>query len=192
MPSRRRQAVALLAITLTTVFGAGIQYLGSFSMHPWMADVSLLSAPWLTLAFLAGWTQVEAKQAALLGLVCTFAAWAGYGLMTLSPIEGAEISGPAVLGFARSQSSIIIGGIVTGPLFGLFGHRWRAKRAWLGALVTAAAFCLEPLARHLYGLPIHSSRVLLAEVTFGIAMAIYFGAQLATAAGSSNRRPMSR
>jgi uncharacterized protein DUF6518 len=187
MEPGRRGVIIVLAVVLAALFGAGDQYLGSFAMHPWMADISLLSAPWLAVAFLAGCTQRDPKRAALLGLACTFSAWVGYGAMALSPMEGAEMSGPAVLGFIRSQTSVIIGGIVTGPVFGWFGHQWRADRAWLGALATAAAFCLEPLARNLYGLPIGSSTVLLAEVAVGIVMAAYIGARLATASGSSSR-----
>jgi hypothetical protein len=187
-----RLVIILLATIPAAFFGACVQYLGSFSMHPWMADVSLLSAPWLALAFLAGCTQRDPKRAALLGLVCTFAAWVGYGAMTLSPVEGAEMSVPAWLGFIRSQRAVILGGIVTGPLFGWFGHRWRADRAWLGALVTATAFCLEPLARNLYGFPIGSSTVVLAEVALGIAMAAYIGAQLATGRGPTTRPTVER
>ncbi len=52
----------LVATGLARLFGAGVQYLGSFSMHPWMADVSLLSAPWLALAFLAGGTQPDPRR----------------------------------------------------------------------------------------------------------------------------------
>ncbi len=176
----------VLTAALAALFGGGVQYLGSLSMYPWMADLSLLSAPWLAIAFLAGFTQSDPKRAALLGLLCTFSAWVGYGAMTLSPLEGAEMSRAAVLGFVQSQRSIIIGGIVTGPLFGWFGHRWRKDRAWLGALVTAAAFCLEPLARNIYGLPIGSSTVVFVEVAVGIAMAVYVGARLATGSGPSN------
>jgi hypothetical protein len=179
--------VIVLAVVLATLFGAGDQYLGSFSMHPWMADVSLLSAPWLVVGFLAGYTQRDPKRAVVLGLLCTFSALAGYGMMTLSPMEGAQISGPAVEAFIRSQSRVIVGGIVTGPLFAWFGHRWRVDRAWLGGLATAAAFCLEPLAHDLAGLPIRSSTVLWAEVAVGIAMAVYIGGQLATASRPSNR-----
>ncbi len=178
MERARRAVTIVLAVVLAALYGAGIQYLGSFSMYPWMADISLLSAPWLAIAFLAGCTQRHPKRAAVLGFVCTFSAWLGYGAMTLSPMEGAEMSWPAVLAFSRSQASVIIGGLVTGPLFGWFGHRWRADRAWLGALVTAIAFCLEPLARELYGLPIRSSTVLVAEVAVGLAMAVYVGARL--------------
>lgn len=180
-----RGLIAVLAVALAALFGAGTQYLGSFSMHPWMADVSLLSAPWLAVAFLAGCTQRDPKWAALLGLACTFSAWIGYGAMTLSPLENAQMNEEAVLGFVRSQRNVIVGGLVTGPLFGWFGHRWRVDRVWVGALATAAAFCFEPLARLVYGLPIRSSTVLVAEVAVGVALGTYFAAQLARASRRS-------
>jgi len=142
-------------------------------MHPWMADVSLLSAPWIVLAFLAGYTQREPKRAALLGLGCTLAALVGYGLMTLSPVENAQITATSVRGFVISEQRVILGGLVAGPLFGLFGYRWRVDRAWLGALAAAAALCLEPLARIQVGQAIRSHTVLLAEVAIGLAMATY-------------------
>jgi hypothetical protein len=168
--------IVALALVLAALFGAGDQYLGSFSMHPWMADVSLLSAPWLVLGFLAGCTQREPKRAALLGLGCTFAALVGYGVMTLSPVENAHMTLTTVRGFAVSESRVIVGGLVTGPLFAWFGQRWRVERAWAGALATAAALCLEPFVRIPVGRAIRSETVLLAEIVFGIALAAYVAA----------------
>jgi Family of unknown function (DUF6518) len=165
--------VTALALVLAAIFGAGDQYLGSRSMHPWMTDVSLLSAPWLVLAFLAGWTQREPRRAALLGIGCTSAALIGYGVMTLSPIENAHMSVATISAFIRSEARVLIGGVVTGPLFAWFGQRWRVDRAWHGALATAAALCFEPLARLHAGQAIRSSTVVLAEVAVGIAMAAY-------------------
>jgi hypothetical protein len=163
---------------VAALFGAGDQYLGSFSMHPWMADVSLLSAPWLVLGFLAGCTQREPRRAALLGLGCTFAALIGYGLMTLSPVENAHMTRTAVAGFIVSQAGVFVGGVVTGPVFAWSGHRWRVARAWRGALTTAAALCLEPVARIPTGHAIRSSTVLQAEVVVGIAMMTYVAAEM--------------
>jgi hypothetical protein len=170
--------VPVLALVLAALFGATDQYLGSFSMHPWMADVSLLSAPWLVLAFLAGCTQREPKRAALLGIGCTFAALIGYGAMTLSPVENAHLSVATAAAFIRSQSGVFIGAVVTGPVFAWFGQRWRVDRAWRGALATAAALCFEPLARIPTGHAIRSSTVLLAEVAVGIAMMSYVAARM--------------
>jgi hypothetical protein len=154
-------------------FGGADQYLGSLSAHPWGADVSLLSAPWLVLAFLAGWTQRESKRAALLGLACTASALVGYGLMTLSPVENAHLTVQSVAALVRSESPVIVGGLFTGPLFGWLGNRWRNDRAWLGALAAAAAVCLEPLARDSTGHAIKFRTVWAAEVVVGLAMVIY-------------------
>src|SRR5215210_1543945 len=169
----RTTMTVVFALVLALLFGAADQYLGSFSMHPWMADVSLLSAPWLVLPFVAGTTQRDAKRAALLGLACTFVALAGYAAMTLSPVENAHPSVAGVIGFVHSSAGVIVGGLVTGPLFGWFGQRWRVRRAWIGASATAAALCLEPLARIPANRPIHSDNVLLAEVAAGLVLAVY-------------------
>lgn len=169
--------VVALALLLSAAFGAGDQYLGSLtgSGHVWAAgwssDISLLSAPWLVLPFIAGATQRDPRRAALLGLACTYAALLGYGLMTLSPVEHAHITVATVRGFLISERSVLVGGIVTGPLFGWFGQQWRARRAITGALVTAAALCLEPLARRVSINPIQYRDVWVAEVAVGLAFA---------------------
>jgi Family of unknown function (DUF6518) len=169
--------VLALALVLSAAFGAGDQYLGSLtgSGHLWAAgwstDISLLSAPWLVLPFVAGATQREPRRAALVGLACTYAALLGYGLMTLSPIEHAHITVATVRGFLISERSVVIGGIVTGPLFGWFGQQWRTKRTLAGALITAAALCLEPFVRRATINPIQQRDVWLAEVVVGLAFA---------------------
>ena len=169
--------VVALALVLSVAFGAGDQYLGSLtgSGHLWAAgwssDVSLLSAPWLVLAFIAGATQRSPRRAALLGLACTYAALLGYGLMTLSPVEHAHLTAATLRGLLVSERAVLVGGIVTGPLFGWFGQQWRTRRAITGALVTAAALCLEPLARRVAVRPIDDRSVWLAEVAAGLAFA---------------------
>ena len=107
----------------------------------------------------------------MVSLACTYAALLGYGLMTLSPIEHAHITLAAVRGFLISERSVLIGGIVTGPLFGWFGRQWRTKRAVAGALITAAALCLEPLARRATINPIQYRDVWLTEVAIGLTLA---------------------
>ncbi|HEV2902964.1 MAG TPA: DUF6518 family protein [Gaiellaceae bacterium] len=168
-----RIAVVGAAVALSFVFGGADQFLGSLSAHPWATEVSLLSAPWLLLAFLAGCTQREPKRATLLGLACTLSALVGYGLMTLSPVENAQLTLQSATAFVRSQSDVIAGGVVTGPLFGWLGNRWRNDRVWLGALVIAAAFCLEPLALIPAGREIDFRAVWIAEVAVGLAMVLY-------------------
>lgn len=175
---------AAVALVLAGLFGAADQYLGSFSMHPWMADVSLLSAPWLVLAFAGGSTQRAPLRAALLGLGCTYVALVAYGLMTLSPLENAHLTTTTAAGFVRSEARVIAGGVVTGPAFGWLGRRWRRDGAWAAALAAAAALCLEPVARIAAGRPIASSTVLLAEVAAGVAA----GAYVATRARVASRQ----
>src|SRR5438874_5747841 len=113
--------IVVVALVLAALFGGGDQYLGSMSWYPWAADVSLLSAPWLVLAFVAGWTQRDPRRAALLGLACTASAFLGYALMTLSPVENAHLSLQSAAAFVRSESPAMVGGLLTGPLFGWFG-----------------------------------------------------------------------
>jgi hypothetical protein len=165
--------IVAAALVLAALFGGGDQYLGSMSWYPWAADISLLSAPWLVLPFLAGCTQRDPRRAALLGFACTVSALVGYGLMTLSPVEGAQLTVRTLSGFVHSESPVIAGGVVTGPLFGWFGQRWHTRRAWLGALVTAGLVCFEPVVRTAAGSAIRFRTVSLAEVAAGLAMAAY-------------------
>ena len=172
-------------LVLSAAYGAGVQYLGSLVHHPWGAAVASLSAPWLLLAFLAGATQRDPRAAALLGLGATWAALLGYMLLTDSPLEGAHYSLANTHGFLVSNAPVVIGGFVTGPLFGWFGQQWRTRRAIAGALLSAAAFCLEPLARRAAVRPIHmlghgyavtnpidSHLVVVAEIAAGLALAV--------------------
>jgi len=174
--------VVVLVLALSAIFGAADQYLGSLpgahlwaAQMPWMTDVSLLSAPWVLLPFLAGATQREPRRAALLGLACTISALAGYATMTLSPVEQAEVTIRSIGGFVQSSDGVIIGGLVTGPLFGWLGCRWRTERAWLGPVLVAGAFCLEPLARVTagHGQEIGFRTVWILEVAVGLAVATY-------------------
>lgn len=175
----------LVALLLSAAFGAADQWFGSLAWwHPWTADVSLLSAPWLVLAFVAGATQRDARRAALLGLGCTVAALVGYFLLTDSPVEGAHYSLAGARGFAISEARVILGGVVTGPLFGWLGQRWRRRRALAGALVTAAALCLEPVARRATVDPIRFRQVVATEVAVGLLLAAYFAASAVRARSS--------
>jgi hypothetical protein len=162
-----------LALILSAAFGAADQYLGSGHVAgiTWATDVSLLSAPWILLPFVAGATQRDPKRAALLGLACTYAALLGYGLMTISPAEGAHITTATVRGFVYSERTVFIGGLATGPLFGWFGQRWRSGKMLAGALLVAAALCFEPFARRLSADPVRYTRVTVAEVAAGLLLA---------------------
>jgi hypothetical protein len=167
-----------IALVVSAAFGAFDQYLGSLegSGHAWASgwsvEVSLLSAPWLLLPFLAGATQRDPKRGALLGLACTYAALLGYGLMTISPVENAHFTVATIRGVVYSQRQWFIGGLATGPLFGWFGQQWRSGKMLAGALLVAAALCLEPFASRLGANPVRYARVTVVEIAAGLLLAV--------------------
>jgi hypothetical protein len=165
----------VVAIAVGFVFGGADQYLGSIvSLGPWAASVSGMSAPWLVLPFVFGSSQDRAGRAALIGAAATASALIGYFVMTLSPIEGVSLSGINLIDFVRSQEANIVGGVVTGPLFGWLGWHWRSERSWLSAALVAGALCLEPVARLAVGRLEAPGLVWIAEVAVGISLAGYF------------------
>jgi hypothetical protein len=175
--SRGRRRVFGVAVIAGFAFGAADQYLGSRVMlGVWAPTVSGMSAPWLLLPFLFGCSQVRPRRAMALGLVATLAALAGYFTLMWSPVEGVRLSYflshlPALLG---SQWANIAGGLVTGPLFGLLGQRWRTRRSWLSAALIAGALCLEPPARWGAGRLSPPALVWGIEIAAGAALALFF------------------
>ena len=158
------------ALILAAAFGVVARWIGSFGHDPWGA-VRSLSAPWLVLPFVVGALQSSPRRAAVLGLACTYAALAGYGLMTALTGAVTHLTPTAPAGYLSHDRYTLLASLVTGPLFGWFGWRWRSRRAIAGALITAAAFCLEPMARWLAEKPIHFADVALAEIAVGLALA---------------------
>jgi hypothetical protein len=159
----------VFALVLSVAFGAGDQYLGTLSHHPWGA-VRSLSALWLVLPFVVGAVQRDAKRAAILGLACTAAALCGYGLMMLSPVGTHHLTSTEALGYLGNERNVFLASFLTGPLFGWFGWRWRSGRAIGGALVTATALCLEPVVRMVTLKPVRFLDVALAEVAAGFVL----------------------
>jgi hypothetical protein len=162
-------------IALAASFGTADQFLGAraFVLGSWATDVSLLSAPWLLIAFVAGWTQTSTMRAVATGFGCTVAALVGYSAMTLSPLEGAVVSTTEVRGLLVGQAVYAAGGFLTGPLFGWLGYRWRAGER-TSALAAASAFACEPLAHAAVGTPVSLRGVWPAEVVVGLLMAVCF------------------
>jgi len=169
------------------LFGAGDQYLGSIDARSlWTVSASLLSAPWLVFPFLFGCSQLRAGRAIKVGLVATVAALSGYFLMIMLPFEGGQWSFnlPEIHGLLRGNWENILGGFVTGPLYGFLGQRWRTRRAWASAALVAGALCLEPFALRVAGRSYPGQSVVWpAEIAVGIALATYF-----YFAGASYRR----
>jgi hypothetical protein len=162
----------VLVAVMSFLFGAADQYLGGLwsATHIgfWSIDVSLMSAPWLALPFMVGAREPAASRAASIGALATFAALLGYFAMTLSPIEGVGLRQIHALTFLASQLHVLLPAVVTGPLWGWLGHRWRSGRSWVSALAVGGAFCLEPLARRVYGQPFAAADVATAEIVTGV------------------------
>ena len=159
----------VFVLVLSAGFGAGDEYLGTLSHHPWGAARSL-SAPWLVLPFVVGAVQREARRAAALGLACTFVALCGYGLMMLSPVGTHHLTLAEAQGYLGHERNVFLASLGTGPLFAWFGWRWRSRGAIWGALLTAAALSLEPVVR-IPVKPIRFVDVATAEVVAGLALA---------------------
>jgi hypothetical protein len=163
-------------------FGAAVQYLGTLAagsvLGTWSWTVSGLSAPWLVLPFVVGLTQERSRRAMALGLIVSLAALSGYFAMTQSPMEGTPISRffPQLVTMVRTGYNPlwIVGGLVTGPLYGLLGQRWRVRRSWISAALVACALCFEPLARGLVGTLSPHPMVWVVEVALGGVMAVSF------------------
>lgn len=169
----------LIAGLCGLAFGALDQYLGSLiSLGPWTASVSGLSAPWLVLPFAAGLTQARSRRAMLAGLVAVSAALLGYFAMTVSPFEGVPAArfATSFAAIARTNLPWVIGGVVTAPLFGALGQRWRVRRWWGSAAIVGGCLCLEPAARWLVGRPPATTAVWLAEIAAGLCLFACFAA----------------
>lgn len=175
----------VVAIVVGLVFGAVDQYLGTIRFGPWAWTVSGMSAPWLVLPFVAGVTQERSRRAMALGLVVTMAALVGYFAMTNSPMESVPIDhffdGFVTMIRTGYNPLWIVGGLVTGPLFGSLGHRWRVARSWISAALVTSALCLEPLARNVAGMLSPHPIVWAAEVAIGVTAAIVFATMIANA-----------
>jgi hypothetical protein len=150
-------ARVVMALTAAFAFGAIDQYLQvaiSISSQPGAYQFAVqvsngMSAPWLLVPFLAGAWQADRLRAAVVGLVATWLSVLAYVLMVVSPMEGVHLT-PRALAFSlASQWPWFAGGLITGPLFGWLGHRWRARQSPAVALLVALPVLLEPCARWL-------------------------------------------
>jgi hypothetical protein len=180
-----RAARVVLVLLAAVVFGAVDQWIGG-RYSPLLTAVSGMSAPWLLLPFLVGACQQERRPAAVLGLAASWLAVGAYVLMIISPMEGARFTGSAVASTTASQWMWFTGGLLSGPVYGLLGHYWRARRSWAAALVATLPLVLEPGARWLaghFGVLSWSSfaPAVYAEVAAGLALSVAVGVALVLA-----------
>jgi hypothetical protein len=176
----------LVGVVLGVAFGAADQQLGTLTaeLGPWTSTAAQMSAPSLILPFLVGTTQQRPRRAAVAGLVVTASALVGYFAMTYSPAEIHPWSFDRFIwGFVAVTTSgynplYILGGLVTGPLFGLLGQRWRVRRSWVSAAIVVGALWLEPLARWASGHLMAPTVVWTVEVASGVVVATVFASVL--------------
>jgi Family of unknown function (DUF6518) len=186
-PGYPRRVAYVIAVIAGLVFGAGDQYLGTLAagsfLGTWSWTVSGMSAPWVIAPFLAGMTQDRSRRAIKLGLVVTLSALAGYFAMSHSPMEGAALKEfwPRVVRMITTgfNPAWIAAGLVTGPLFGFLGNRWRVARWWVSAAAFVGSLCLEPLARLPVGMLSANPIVWAAEVATGAIAAAWFVHEIA-------------
>lgn len=121
--------------------------------------VSNLAAPWLALAFVAGWPQRSRAWGAVAGAVASLACVLGFYADSLWFVrihfhhtggsfawEPADKSITAALSpWLSSISPWLAVALVFGALFGFLGARWGASRWIVAGLCLALAFLLEPL-----------------------------------------------
>ena len=87
------------------------------------------------------------------------------------------------LGLHGGNVTWVVAGLVTGPLYGLLGQRWRVRRSWISAVLVTGALLLEPVARDAVGQLASPGMVWTVEVAVGVAAAVAFAIAL------THRRP---
>jgi hypothetical protein len=180
---RRRGLAGLLILTAAFAFGALDQYIGSLFSN-FATAVSGMSAPWLLLPFAAGAAQAIRpgaagsragwQRAAGFGLAATWLAVIGYVLMIDSPMEGVHPTVRVVTATVRSQWPWWLGGLVSGPLYGVLGWLWRSRRSWLSAALAAIPVLFEPVLSRFGFRPAIDVTASYAEAATGLALAGYF------------------
>jgi hypothetical protein len=181
---RRRGLAGLLILAAAFAFGALDQYIGSLFSN-FATAVSGMSAPWLLLPFAAGAAQAIRpgaagsrsgwQHAAGFGLAATWLAVIGYVLMIDSPMEGVHPTVQVVTATVRSQWPWWLGGLVSGPLYGVLGWLWRSRRSWLSAALAAIPVLFEPVLSRFGFRPAIDVTASYAEAATGLALAGYFG-----------------
>jgi len=179
-PARTRWRATALVLGAAFAFGALDQYIGSLYSQFGTA-VSGMSAPWLLLPFVVGTLQPSRVRAAWLGLAATWPAVAAYVLMIDSPMEGVHLTLRVLWASGSSQWPWFLGGLISGPLYAILGHYWKARRSWLSAVLAATPVILEPVVSRLGMRPAAYPPAGVAEAAAGLALAAVFAYLIARA-----------
>jgi hypothetical protein len=101
--------------------------------------------------------------------------------MTVSPFEGVALAAApsAFAAMAAANMTYVLSGLVTGPVYGWLGLRWRTARSPVAAALVIGALCLEPMARAAVGRRYDPAIVWQVEIALGVAAAVAFAMMIA-------------
>jgi DNA-binding beta-propeller fold protein YncE len=133
-------------LVAAAVFGAVEQRAGAG--HPaFVAALGGMSAPWLVLPFLVGASRASRRSALALGFAVALVAVAGFLAASTGLVQTFTRGPSAVLWAMLGQLPWLLGAMVSGPVYGLLGYRWRVTRSWWLALAATAPVMFEPALR---------------------------------------------
>jgi Family of unknown function (DUF6518) len=136
----RARGIALVFPLLGLAFGVAAAL---FKGEDWgvRTIVGNLSAPWLVLPFLAGWSRRSFAAAAGLGAATSVLSVVGF--YTCYALVFALVSSHTL----GTDVAVLAGALVAGPVYGALGYWWRSRRSLAAGLAVGAAFVGEPLAQ---------------------------------------------
>jgi DNA-binding beta-propeller fold protein YncE len=133
-------------LVAAAAFGVVEQWAGA-ARPGLVAALGGVSAPWLALPFLAGALPRSRRGALVLGLAAVLVAIAAFVTARWGFVQTFG-SGPATfLWTVLDQFEWLFGAVVSGPVYGWLGRRWRATRSWLAALAVTVPVMIEPALR---------------------------------------------
>ena len=168
---KRARSTPLLFLLLGLMFGVTAAL---FKGEDWgvRTIVGNLSAPWLVLPFVAGWSRRSFAAAAALGAATSVLSVVGFYVcyaLVFSLVNSHTVS---------TDVAVLVGGLVTGPVCGALGYWWRARRSLAAGLAVGAAFLVEPLAQLALGrvgqVPVGHTSVLAHPLVFALEALIGF------------------
>lgn len=105
-----------------------------------------ISAPWVLVPFLAGTFYSQARQAALVGIATTLAAFFGFYLAEAAILDLGEHPWYVDLKLTLGSGHVYeIWGVPTGALYGGLGWLWASRSLAIAPVGVGLAFISEPL-----------------------------------------------
>lgn len=182
---------AITAITAIAAFTtSGFVYGWATSYIPAPHDASAfwvgnLCAPWLLIAFLAGYWQRSWTMSVLAGITTDVACVLGFYFRTFDlhsrwgndPNAAPPSAATQVQHFLSVNQQWFAAALLAGALYGAIGQLWRRTRSLAAGLVVAVGFLAEPALWPLYnGFYKGPWFLWAAEIAVGIAVAVGFAA----------------